>query len=111
MQLVVQHLSHFATEHVHEVLRRRLLHTQHAAETLDEKTPAFLADAREVVELAVKGPLRPSPAMRRHREAVCLVPHHLQKLQRRVMAIETDRLPAITKLNLILTLCETRERQ
>ena len=45
MQLVVQRLPDLASEHIHQILRRSLLHTGEAAEALDEKAAPFLADA------------------------------------------------------------------
>src|SRR5205823_14648600 len=54
VQFVPNLLPDFASENVHEVLRARLLHGGQTAEALDEKPTALLADARQVIELAVR---------------------------------------------------------
>src|SRR3954467_9563532 len=95
MQLVVECLPHLPAEHVHQILRRGLPDAGHAAESLEEKAAALLADARHVVERAVERALRAAPAMGGDREAVSLVTDHLQQLQRRIASLETDRLLAV----------------
>ena len=47
--------------------------------------------------------------MGRHGEAMRLVAHHLQQLQRGIVAIEADRFLAIGNVNLFLAFCETSD--
>src|SRR5712691_7661013 len=82
VQLVVQDLSHFFSEHVDQILRRGLLYAGHTSEPFDQNPPPLVADARQIIELAVQNPLRSSAPMRRDREAMRFVAHHLQDLQR-----------------------------
>src|SRR5436853_7230180 len=64
VQFVVERLSYFSTEHIDQVLFRRLLHAGDAPEPFDEKATTFVSNARKIFQLAVQRPLRSSPAMR-----------------------------------------------
>src|SRR5256885_2834630 len=81
MQLLPQRPPHLRPQHIDEVLFGGLLHAGDAAEALEEEAAALLADAGEIVELTVQGPLRAAAAVGGNGEAVRLVAHHLQELQ------------------------------
>src|SRR5688572_2686876 len=110
MQLLPQRLPHLSPQHVHEILRRRLADRGHAAEALEQEAFALLADARQVIELAVERPFRAPAAVRRDGEAMSLIADHLQELQRGIVALEADRLLAIGNVNLLLPLRKPRDR-
>src|SRR5437667_902742 len=84
VQFVVETLSYFPSEDVHQILFGRLLHAGDAAETLDQQTPALLANPRQIIQLAVQHALRTATSMRGDREAMRIVTHHLQQLKRRI---------------------------
>src|SRR5689334_3016537 len=58
VQFVVKRLTDFLAEHIDQILRRRLLHAAHTSEAFDEKSPALVADARQIIELAVQHAFR-----------------------------------------------------
>src|ERR1043166_782797 len=66
-------LTHFTSQHVNQVLLRRLLHGGERPESLDQQLAALLADARQIFELAVQDAFRAAAAVRRDCEAVRLV--------------------------------------
>ena len=49
--------------------------------------------------------------MRRHREAMRFVAHHLQELQRRLVTIEANRLVAIGNVDFLFALRQSRDRE
>src|SRR5438045_1738039 len=63
VQFVVERLSYFSSQHIDQVLFRRLLHAGDAPEPFDEKPSTFVSDARKIFQLAVQRPLGPAPAV------------------------------------------------
>src|SRR5438270_1289661 len=110
VQLVIQRLADFAAENVHQILCGSLLHTGDAAESFDEQATALLADAGHVIERAVKKSFRPAAAMRRDREAMRFIAHHLQQLQRGIAALQADRILALGDVDLLLALGQAGDR-
>ena len=64
MQLVVDLLPDFASEHVHQILRRGLLHRGKTSESFDEQATTLVADARQIIELAMQHAFRATAPMR-----------------------------------------------